>query len=272
MVKIHAARNAKKVSIRRQRKIPRKTIGRGEYSSLKTWIGVAITAFAVLIVISSYSTPALALPEHRPSNLSLDPSENNEALPALNDFISRVQHEGVGPQGVWADGLFAYAVDSTCWGCIPEQMNTAAYSTVLGKYHGLFIHNYMGGDKLYSAESGSRFAIIFSDKIEWFQVIGKYIYEAPPQAQACIYDGLGPFSVWGTDSQNSISVLDVLEGHFTMDQWAIQTSVCEDGDVGFLVVNASRIDIEITEGLEKDKLIKAQDASYSSVAIPFEED
>lgn len=235
-------------------------------------LGVALSSLALLIVLSFYSTPALALPESRPSNLSLDPSANKEALPSLNDFIARVQREGVGPQGMWADGLFAYAVDSTCWGCVPNEMNSAAYSTVLGKYHGLFIHNYMGGDKLYSAENGSRFAIIYTDRIEWFEVIGIYTYAAPRQGDSCIYDGTGPFSVWGTDSEDSISVFDVLDGHFTMDQWAIQTSVCEDGEVGFLIVNASRIEIEITEGLGKDVRIKAQDSSPSLVASSAEKE
>ena len=276
MVKLHAVRKRQEgLKIRRQYKKEQKFIGRGEYlgqSTLKTRILAAVSSFVILIGLSFYASSAKAFPESRPSNLILDPSLNKEALPSLNDFIAQVQHEGVGPQGVWAEGLFAYAVDSTCWGCVPEQMNTAAYSTVLGKYHGLFIHNYMGGDQLYSAESGSIFSIIYSDRIEWFQIVGKYIYAAPPQPETCIYDGTGPFSVWGTDSQDSITVLDVLEGHFTMDQWAIQTSVCEDGEVGFLVVNATRIEIEILQSLEKEVLIKAQDASPSSVAIPLEKE
>ncbi len=274
MVKIHSVRKRQEGTIpRRQRKIPQKFIDRGEYSrnsSLKTRIWVALSSIAIVISLFSYSSTAKAFPVKIPSVVHLDGSADKQDLPSLNEFIAQVRREGLEPQGLWADGLFAYRVNSACWGCVPDQMNTAAYSTFLGKYHGLFIHSYLGGDKLYSAVNGTRFAIIYFDRVEWFQIIGKNVYEAPPQGETCIYKGEGPFSVWGTDDQNSLTALEILDAHYTTDQLAIQTSVCENGDVGFMVLTASSIGIEITRIIEKIEPIEAENGSPSSLTIRLE--
>lgn len=186
--------------------------------------------------------------------------------------MAEVRHDGVGPQGVWADGLFAFKVDSDCWGCVPTQMNTAAYSTLLDSYQGLFIHNYLGGDKLYSAEKGSRFAVIYADEISWFEVIEKNRYEAPPTGETCTYKGEGPFSVWGTNEDKSISVREILNAHYTMDQWAMQTSMCENGHVGFMVLSARPIVLQSNEDLEKGVLVKGASKSSSDITVNLEKE
>lgn len=212
-----------------------------------------------MIGIFAYSSSAKATPESIPSLTALDGSVVRESLPLLNDFIAQVRHEGSEPQGIWADGLFAFKVNSTCWGCVPEEMNTAAYSTLWDNYQGLFIHNYLGGDKLYDVEQGSRFGIIYADRIEWFQVMGKNTYEAPQVQEKCKYKGEGPFSVWGSDSQRSFSAKEIVNRHFTMGQWTMQTSVCENGKVGFIVVNTESIEVGVSHELEKDrKFLNAQ--------------
>ena len=227
-----------------------------------------LRSLAILIAVLSIATVAKAFPD----KFKMESSVFKEVVPALDNFVAGVQHEGAGPQGIWAEGLLAYRVNFTCWGCVPKELNTAAYSTVLGRYRGLFIHNYMGGDKLYAMTEGSPFAIIYSDRVEWFQVISKNMYEAAASLNSCKYKGAGPFSVWGTNGQDSVSVTEILNSHYTMSQLAIQTSLCENGDVGFLVLNVGRIETHVAHHIEKVALTTAEKGMFLKVPDHLEKE
>jgi len=228
--------------------------------------------FVLVIAVFVYSSSARAFPENIPSTVYLESSDDLEILPSLNDFITQVRHDGVGPQGVWADDLFAFRIDATCWGCVPTQMNTAGFSTLLDSYQGVFIHNYLWGDKLYAAESGSLFAVVYADEIKWFEVIERIIYEAPPSSETCTYKGEGPFTVWGTTDQKSISAREILNAHYTADQWAMQTSMCEDGKVGFMVLSAKGVEVEIINSIEKDASISVKSSQSFAITINIEKE
>lgn len=47
-------------------------------------------------------------------------------FPSLKSFTDQVRHSGPGPQGIWAEGLFAFEVKTDCWGCVPNQRNLAS--------------------------------------------------------------------------------------------------------------------------------------------------
>jgi hypothetical protein len=223
---------------------------------------------AILIVVFSIASVAKAFP----NRFQMESSVFKDVVPALDDFVTRVQHEGSGPQGIWAEGLFAYRVDFTCWGCVPSEMDTAAFSTALNRFRGFFIHNYMGGDKLYTIAEGSPIAIVYTDRVDWFQVVSRNMYEAAASLGSCKYKGEGPFSVWGTDGQERVSVNELLNAHYTMSQLAIQTSICENGDVGFLVLNVGKIETHVAHHIEKVALTTAEKGMFLKVSNSLEKE
>lgn len=162
-------------------------------------------------------------------------------VPSLTAFIDQVNPSGSGPQGLWAEGYFAFKVNSDCWGCVPNTDRTASYAKYLDSYHGFFIHDYLGGAVLYSVPPGTELAIIYSDSIDWYVVNGGAWLQTTPLDNECKYSGSGPWWLWGDDGSDPFQTIDILNRYYRMDMFAIQTSVCTYEGVGLMVLNGSWI-------------------------------
>jgi hypothetical protein len=162
-------------------------------------------------------------------------------VPSLTEFLRQVNPSGSGPHGLWAEELFGFKVESSCWGCVPNANHTASYAVYMGSYHGFFIHDYLGGSHLYAVPPGTEIAIIYSDSLEWYVVNGGAWLQTTPSQGYCEYSGAGPWWFWGDDGSDPIQTIEILNRYYRMDIFAIQTSVCTGEGVGILVLNGSWI-------------------------------
>ncbi len=155
-------------------------------------------------------------------------------FPDLETFAAQVRAEGKG--GLWADQYFAYRFYEAPWGEVPEAGHTAAYATYDG-YRAFFIHNYLGGSRLYNVPAGTRVAVIWPTRIEWFVIDGIYRFVGATDGTRCGYQE--PFSPWQGGSQ-IYSAYDIIRTYYSRP-FAIQTSLCSNGQAGFQILTGAPI-------------------------------
>ncbi len=160
-------------------------------------------------------------------------SENNGVgrSSSLDQFAAEVRAQGM--NGIWADGLFAFRFYTTEWGVVPGASNTASYSSAQG-YHGYFIHNYLGGNRLYNVGSGTMVAVIRQDSIEWYRIDGVHRFAGTSTGSGCGYTE--PFSDW--NGGNSYSAMDLISTYYT-SPFVIQTCLCTGEKSGILILTGS---------------------------------
>lgn len=155
-------------------------------------------------------------------------------FPSLEEFAGDVRAHGMG--GLWADGLFAYRFQVTDWGVVPDTSNTASSSSVDG-YHGFFIHDYLGGSRLYNVVSGTPVAVIGAEGIDWYEIDGVHRFAGTSTGNGCEYTA--PFYDW--DGGNSYSAMELIETYYT-SPFAIQTCICTGKKNGMLILTGSPVD------------------------------
>jgi len=158
---------------------------------------------------------------------------HNGQFPSLEEFAADVRAHGMG--GLWADGLFAYRFYAAEWGVVPDTSNTASYS-ILDGYHGFFIHNYLGGSRLYAVSGGIRVAVIGTEGIDWYEINGIHRFAGTSTGNGCEY--IAPFYDW--NGGNSYSALDLIKTYYT-SPFAIQTCICTGNKNGMLILTGSPI-------------------------------
>jgi hypothetical protein len=161
-------------------------------------------------------------------SVSGDPANR---FPSVDEFAADVRSQGM--NGLWADGLFAYRFYSADWGMVPDSMNTAAYSGYKG-YHAYFIHNYLGGSRLYNAGIGVQVAVITPDSINWYEIDGVYRFAGTSTGNGCEYTA--PFYDW--DGGNAYSAMDLVSTYYS-SPFAIQTCICTGNKNGILILTGS---------------------------------
>ncbi len=152
-------------------------------------------------------------------------------FPSVEEFAADVRSQGM--NGLWADGLFAYRFYAADWGIVPDSMNTAAYSGYKG-YHAYFIHNYLGGSRLYNVNIGVQVAVITADGIDWYSIDGVYRFAGTSTGNGCEYTA--PFYDW--DGGNAYSAMDLVSTYYS-SPFAIQTCICTGNKNGILILTGS---------------------------------
>lgn len=157
-----------------------------------------------------------------------------DEVPPLDDFAIQVRGEGV--LGLWAEGYFAYKVYSASWGQVPNTYNTASYASIQG-FSAFFIHNYLGGDKLYRVPKWVKVALIRPDQIEWYVIDGTVRYRGTPNGKVCGYKS--PYVEWEQElGRKGLSAERIATWHY-QKPFAIQTSICSDGKVGVHILTGT---------------------------------
>jgi hypothetical protein len=137
---------------------------------------------------------------------------------------------------LWAENHFAYRVHFGSWGYVPDLYNVASYASTQG-YSGFFIHNYLGGDKLYRVPKWTSVALIWPDRIEWYLIDGTVRYEGTPTNVACTYTQ--PYVMWGEElGSTGLTTVQVLNRHYK-EPFTIQTSICQGGKVGVHILTGT---------------------------------
>ncbi len=150
-------------------------------------------------------------------------------IPTLEAFTAQLRQEG--SLGLWAEGYFAYRFYSATWGVVPGASQTASYSG-FESYRAFFIHNYLGGNKLYSVRPGTRVAVIWSDRIEWFQISGVYRFEGTSTGTDC--NSKEPYTSWDGGA-GPYTAYDIISNYYNQP-FAIQTCICSEGRVGLYIL------------------------------------
>jgi len=157
-----------------------------------------------------------------------------DEVPPLDDFAIQVRGEGV--LGLWAEGYFAYKVYSASWGQVPNTYNTASYASTQG-FSAFFIHNYLGGDKIYRVPKWVKVALIRPDQIEWYVIDGTVRYRGTPNGKVCGYKS--PYVEWEQElGRKGLSAERIATWHY-QKPFAIQTSICSDGKVGVHILTGT---------------------------------
>lgn len=155
-------------------------------------------------------------------------------FPSLEAFAAQVRAEGKG--GLWADSYFAYRFYEAPWGEVPNAGHTAAYAAYDG-YHAFFIHNYLGGSRLYTVPVGTRLAVIWPDRIEWFEIDGIYRFAGTTDGSRCGYQE--PFFPWDGNGR-AYSASEIIRTYYSRP-FAIQTSLCSEGRAGVQILTGAPV-------------------------------
>ena len=169
-----------------------------------------------------------AIPTEIPTTQPTKVSQPSNAFPTVDEFAAEVRSAGT--QGIWAENLFAFKFYTTSWGSVPGAWNTASLASYDG-YKAFFIHNYLGGSKLYNVGSGVRVAVIWANSIEWFQINGVYEFAGVSTGDGCGYGE--PFTPW--NGGDSLSALDIVQRYYSAP-FAIQTCICSGGKNGVFIL------------------------------------
>lgn len=151
-----------------------------------------------------------------------------DANSTIETFAAEVRAQGM--NGLWAEGKFAYRFYSASWGSVPESANTTSLASFDG-YKSFFIHNYLGGNKLYNVGSGTKVAVIWSDRIDWYTISGVN-QVAGTNMGNCSYSE--PFSSW--NGEGSFSAREILDIYYN-SPFVIQTCICSGDKAGFLILS-----------------------------------
>ena len=170
-----------------------------------------------------------AIPTEIPTVVPTKASQPTNAFPTLDEFASEVRAAGL--QGIWAENLFAFKFYNSSWGTVPGSWNTASLASYEG-YKAFFIHNYLGGTKLYNVGSGTQVAVIRANSIEWFQINGVYQFAGVSTGDGCGYSE--PFTSW-SGGGDSLSALDIVQRYYSAP-FAIQTCICSGGKNGVFIL------------------------------------
>jgi hypothetical protein len=100
--------------------------------------------------------------------------------PTFYQFVAQIIEEGA--VGLWVEGHFAYKIQFSSWGYVPDTFNAASYATY-NQFSGFFIHNYLGGDAIYRVPKYTKVALIWPDTIEWFIIGGTVRYKGSPNGK-----------------------------------------------------------------------------------------
>jgi hypothetical protein len=172
-----------------------------------------------------------ALPTEIPTAEPIKVSQPSNAFPSLDEFAAEVRSAGM--QGIWAENLFAFKFYNASWGSVPGSWNTASLASYEG-YKAFFIHNYLGGTKLYNVGSGTRVAVIWANSIEWFQINGVYRIAGVSTGDGCGYSE--PFTPW--NGGDSLTALDIVQRYYS-SPFAIQTCICSGDKNGIFILTGA---------------------------------
>jgi len=178
--------------------------------------------------VTEEATPEPVAPAATPT---ADPTDPNY-VPTLDEFAAHVR--GLGYLGIWSEGLFAFEAYGMGWGQVPGVANTASYATY-ETYGAYFIHDYLGGSKLYSLRAGTRVAVIRPTSIDWFVINNTPAFMGTPNGMTCGYQE--PYVTWGQDfaTGTKYTTLDIIHTYYSMP-FAIQTCYCAGGVGGVYIV------------------------------------
>ena len=160
-----------------------------------------------------------------PTKVVIASAASNSGIDA---FAAEVRAQGM--NGLWAEGKFAYRFYSASWGSVPGSTNTASLASFEG-FKAFFIHDYLGGNKLYNVGSGTKVAVIWSDRIDWYTISGVYQI-AGTNLGNCSYSE--PFSTWS--GEGSFSASEILNMYYN-SPFVIQTCICSGDKAGFLILS-----------------------------------
>jgi hypothetical protein len=194
-------------------------------SSRKPYLTPTVTPTTV--TPSTITSTSLQSGSLTPTKEASVPSESSGSLEA---FASEVRSQGM--NGLWAEGKFSYRFYSAGWGSVPGSSNTASLATFEG-FRAFFIHNYLGGNKLYNVSTGTKVAVIWSDGIQWFTINGIYRI-AGTNTGNCGY--AEPFSEW--NGGGTYSARDVLNMYYN-SPFVIQTCLCSGDKAGIIIITGS---------------------------------
>jgi hypothetical protein len=191
----------------------------------------------VLILTAPLNLAMASMPARASAVVQVNAIQHNvqrlSAIPGLETFAAAVRKEG--KMGLWAEGLFAFSAYSAKWGEVPTTQDTASLSSYDGK-SAFFIHNFLGGDKLYQVKKSTRVAVILQDKIVWYSIDVITRYDGTPTGKTCGYQA--PFHPAGQTT--AISAAELINKHFSQP-FAIQTCICENGKGGVLILTGTLI-------------------------------
>jgi hypothetical protein len=121
---------------------------------------------------------------------------------------------------------------------VPGKINTASHASSRG-YSAFFIHDYLGGQKIYDVPHGAKVAVIFSDRIDWYVIEDAVRYLGTPNGTACGYKS--PYEEWGQDTDGvRLSAEQVANRHY-LKPFAIQTCVCNGAQRGVHILAGTMI-------------------------------
>lgn len=170
-----------------------------------------------------------AIPTEIPTTVPTKISQPSNSFPTLDEFAAEVRAAGL--HGIWAENLFAFKFYNSSWGTVPGSWNTASLASYEG-YKAFFIHNYLGGTRLYNVGYGTKVAVIWADSIEWFQINGVYQFAGISTGDGCGYSE--PFTSWSGDGDN-LSALDIVQRYYSAP-FAIQTCICNGEKNGVFIL------------------------------------
>ncbi len=188
-------------------------------------------AISDLVVEAAAEPTAEPTAEPVPTESAVAETGTN-GVPSLDAFASEVRALGV--LGLWADGLFAFQAYGMGWEQVPNTRDTASYGTYQN-YGAYFIHDYLGGYKLYSVKAGTHVAVIRSNSIDWFVINNGVAFMGTPNGQTCGYQE--PYVFWGQDISTAaqFTALDIIQTYYSMP-FAIQTCYCVNGQGGVFIL------------------------------------
>jgi hypothetical protein len=121
--------------------------------------------YTPILTVSPAST-STSIPTSTEISTPSETSTSTKVLPAfmtLEDFTQWVR--GRGYDGLWSGGHFGYMTyEEKKWGQVPAVDNFASHSRS-NQYSAYFIHEYNGGDQLFSVPIGAKVAAITKDSV-----------------------------------------------------------------------------------------------------------
>ena len=184
------------------------------------------------------STPdSSSLPSVSPADIPNRAPEVNPAyFPSLERFTALVRGEGL--LGIWVDGHFTFKAYPASWGHVPGKINTASHASYRG-YSAFFVHDYLGGQKIYEVPNGAKVAVIFPDRIDWYVIEDTVRYLGTPNDTACGYKS--PYEEWGQETDGvRLSAEQVAKRHY-QKPFAIQTCFCNGAERGVHILAGTMI-------------------------------
>ncbi len=164
------------------------------------------------------------------------PEVNPTYFPSLERFTALVRGEGL--LGIWVDGYFTFKAYPASWGQVPGKINTASHASYRG-YSAFFIHDYLGGLKIYDVPHGAKVAVISPDRIDWYVIEDSVRYIGTPNGTACGYKS--PYVEWGQDPGGvRLSAEQVAKRHY-QKPFAIQTCHCTGAQSGIHILAGTMI-------------------------------